>query len=109
PMRRVIAPLELMGARIEAVDGHAPLRVHGTTLHAIAHTPEVPSAQIKSAVLLAGLLADGVTSVTEPAQTRDHTERALEAFGASVDIDRRTGTVSDAGGQRIRRGVLSVL
>ena len=100
PMRRVIAPLELMGARIEAVDGHAPLRVHGTTLHAIAHAPEVPSAQIKSAVLLAGLLANGVTSVTEPAQTRDHTERALEAFGASVGrCDAASITI--AGGQRL--------
>src|SRR3954454_21136792 len=87
PMRRVIAPLERMGARIEAIDGHAPLTIHGTRLHAIAHEPETPSAQIKSAVLLAGLHADGATSVLEPAATRDHTERALAAFGGRIDID----------------------
>ena len=81
PMRRVIAPLEQMGARIEATDGHAPLTIHGARLHAIAHRPETPSAQVKSAVLLAGLHAEGTTSVAEPAATRDHTERALAAFG----------------------------
>jgi 3-phosphoshikimate 1-carboxyvinyltransferase len=99
PMRRVIAPLERMGARIDAVDGHAPLVVHGAPLHAIAHTPDVPSAQIKSAVLLAGLLAEGRTTVTEAAQTRDHTERALLAFG--VAVERRDGAVTVAGGQRL--------
>jgi len=77
PMRRVIEPLQRMGARIDAADGRPPLIVHGTELHAIAYRPEVPSAQVKSAVLLAGLHADGTTSVTEPAATRDHTERAL--------------------------------
>ncbi len=76
-MRRIIQPLERMGARIEATDGHAPLTVHGARLRAITHQPEVPSAQVKSAVLLAGLHADGTTSVVEPAATRDHTERAL--------------------------------
>jgi len=99
PMRRVIAPLERMGARVEAVDGHAPLTVHGAALHGIAYTPDVPSAQIKSAVLLAGLLAEGTTTVTEPAQTRDHTERALQAFG--VTIARADGSISVAGGQRL--------
>lgn len=87
PMRRVIEPLARMGARIEAVDGHAPLTIHGADLHAIAYQPEVPSAQVKSAVLLAGLHADGTTSVTEPAQTRDHTERALAAFGFDIRVD----------------------
>ena len=106
PMRRVIAPLERMGARIEATDGHAPLIVRGTRLQAIAHTTEVPSAQVKSAVLLAGLHADGITSVTEPAATRDHTERALAAFGGRADI---TGlTVSVASGQRLRGRRLTV-
>jgi 3-phosphoshikimate 1-carboxyvinyltransferase len=99
PMRRVIAPLERMGARIEAVEGHAPLTVHGAQLHAISHTPDVPSAQIKSAVLLAGLLAEGTTTVLETAQTRDHTERALQVFGAQVA--RRNGGVAVAGGQRL--------
>jgi 3-phosphoshikimate 1-carboxyvinyltransferase len=87
PMRRVIAPLERMGARIDATDGHAPLTVHGAPLHAIAFRPEVPSAQVKSAVLLAGLQAEGVTEVTEPTATRDHTERALTAFGGDVRTD----------------------
>jgi 3-phosphoshikimate 1-carboxyvinyltransferase len=99
PMRRVIAPLETMGARIDAVDGHAPLTVHGTRLHGIAFRPKVPSAQVKSAVLLAGLHADGMTSVTEPAPTRDHTERALTAFGGRVTVDGLTASVVD--GQRL--------
>ncbi len=98
PMRRVIEPLTRMGARIEAVDGHAPLTVHGGPLRAIDYVPTVPSAQVKSAVLLAGLLAEGTTRVTEPAQTRDHTERALPAFGLEVRVDGLS--VSVASGQR---------
>lgn len=106
PMRRVIEPLERMGARLEATDGHAPLTIHGARLHAIAHRSETPSAQVKSAVLLAGLHADGVTSVTEPAATRDHTERALAAFGGQATV---TGlTVSVAGGQRLGGRTLTV-
>ena len=97
PMRRVIEPLSRMGARIEAIDGHAPLTIHGAALQAIAHRPDVPSAQVKSAVLLAGLHAEGKTSVTEPAQTRDHTERALAAFG--FDVGATGNTISVAGGQ----------
>ena len=97
PMRRVIEPLSRMGARIEATDGHAPLTIHGASLHAIAHRPDVPSAQVKSAVLLAGLYAEGKTSVTEPAQTRDHTERALAAFG--FDVSTTGNTITVAGGQ----------
>jgi 3-phosphoshikimate 1-carboxyvinyltransferase len=97
PMRRVIEPLSRMGARIEATDGHPPLTIHGASLHAITHRPDVPSAQVKSAVLLAGLYAEGKTSVTEPAQTRDHTERALAAFGLHVSATGNTITV--AGGQ----------
>src|SRR5207245_1687978 len=81
------SPLEQMGARIESVDGHAPLTIEGSALHAIAHEPSVPSAQVKSAVLLAGLHADGTTRVTEPASTRDHTERAVRAFGGEVASD----------------------
>ena len=80
-----------MGARIEATDGHAPLTIHGTPLHGIAYRPRLPSAQVKSAVLLAGLHAEGTTSVTEPAQTRDHTERALAAFGFGVEVERPDG------------------
>lgn len=99
PMRRVIEPLERMGARVDATDGRPPLTVRGARLHAIAHHPEVPSAQVKSAVLLAGLQAEGTTSVTEPAATRDHTERALTAFGGRVAVDGLT--VSVAGDQRL--------
>src|ERR1019366_7107226 len=106
PMRRVIEPLERMGARFEATDGHAPLTIHGTRLRAIAHRPDTPSAQVKSAVLLAGLHADGVTSVTEPAATRDHTERALAAFGGTVVVEGRT--ISVAGGQRLQGRTLVV-
>ena len=106
PMRRVIAPLERMGARIEATDGRPPLTVHGTRLRAIAHAPDTPSAQVKSAVLLAGLHAEGTTSVAEPAATRDHTERALTAFGGHIRIDGLT--VSVAGGQRLHGQTLTI-
>jgi 3-phosphoshikimate 1-carboxyvinyltransferase len=99
PMRRVMEPLAQMGGRLEAVDGRPPLTVHGAPLHAIAYRPTVPSAQVKSAVLLAGLHADGVTSVTEPAQTRDHTEQAFHAFGVEMRVEGLT--VSVAGGQRL--------
>jgi 3-phosphoshikimate 1-carboxyvinyltransferase len=106
PMRRVIAPLERMGARIEATDGHPPITIHGTRLRAIAHVPETPSAQVKSAVLLAGLHADGTTSVAEPAATRDHTERALAAFGGRAGVNGLT--VSVTGGQRLTGRHLAV-
>ena len=86
PMRRVIEPLELMGARLKAVDGHAPLRVEGRRpLKAVEYETPVASAQVKSCVLLAGLGAVGRTSVVERgALTRDHTERMLGWFGAEV-------------------------
>jgi 3-phosphoshikimate 1-carboxyvinyltransferase len=100
PMRRVIDPLECMGARIESRDGRMPLVVHGTDLHAISHAPAVPSAQVKSCVLLAGLQASGLTSVLEPAPTRDHTERALAAFGARIER-RGDGGIGVEGGQRL--------
>src|SRR5580765_3246742 len=100
PMRRVMAPLERMGARFEATDGHPPLTVHGTRLRAIAHQPDTPSAQVKSAVLLAGLHAEGTTSVGESAKTRDHTERALAAFGGHAEVDGLT--VSVTGGQHLQ-------
>ena len=100
PMRRVIGPLTRMGASIDAVEGRPPLTIRGADLHAITHLPEVPSAQVKSAVLLAGLHADGRTTVKEPTPTRDHTERALEAFGGRVVRD--GDSVSVDGGQRLR-------
>lgn len=106
PMRRVIEPLSRMGARIESTDGHAPLTIHGSALRAIRFEPAVPSAQVKSAVLLAGLHADGETSVTEVAQTRDHTERALTVFGFDVDVNGLT--VSVRGGRNGSAQSLSV-
>ncbi len=85
PMLRIIEPLRQMGARIEAAEGkHAPLAIHGGPLHAISYRTPMPSAQVKSAVLLAGLYAEGTTRVEEPARTRDHTEIALAEFGARV-------------------------
>ena len=83
PMGRVIVPLELMGARIESHDRKPPLTIHGAALKGIRYRTEVPSAQIKSAVLLAGLQAEGTTIVEESAATRNHTELALRAFGAT--------------------------
>ena len=106
PMRRVMVPLAQMGADIEAVDGHAPLTITGTRLRGIAYRPELPSAQVKSAVLLAGLHADGTTSVEEPAQTRDHTEQALRAFGFALKID--GPTISVRGGRRVLGQTLTV-
>jgi 3-phosphoshikimate 1-carboxyvinyltransferase len=106
PMRRVLVPLTQMGARTESADGRPPLTIHGTALRAIAHATEVPSAQVKSAVLLAGLLAEGTTSVVEAAPTRDHTERALEAFGAKVT--RSASSVALAGGQRLKGRSVSI-
>jgi len=100
PMRRVIEPLMRMGATIDSVQGHAPLTIHGGRLRPIRHVPEVPSAQIKSAVLLAGLHTEGTTSVDEPAETRDHTERALAAFG--VAVQKAGNLVSIEGGQRVQ-------
>lgn len=98
PMGRVIAPLTAMGARMASHDGRAPLTIDGGALHGIAWTPPVPSAQIKSAILLAGLHASGSTVVTEPAPTRDHTERALPLFGLSCEVDGLDVRVT--GGQR---------
>ena len=90
PMRRVIDPLTKMGARIQSRDGgYAPLEIASARLSPIEYTLPVPSAQVKSAVLLAGLFTDGVTSVIEPVRTRDHTELALAEFGARLDHDGR--------------------
>ena len=106
PMRRIIEPLTRMGARIEARDGRPPLTIDGGSLHGITYEPAVPSAQVKSGVLLAGLHASGRTRVAEVIPTRDHTERALEAFGVRVTPD-GTG-VEIEGGQRLRPQTLTV-
>jgi 3-phosphoshikimate 1-carboxyvinyltransferase len=85
PMERAAKPLREMGARIETSDGRPPVRITGgTALHGIRYAMPVASAQVKSAVLLAGLYAEGETTVEEPAVTRDHTERMLQSFGCEV-------------------------
>ena len=96
PMRRIIEPLTKMGATIAAVDGHPPLTIDGADLEPIRYVPQVPSAQVKSAVLLAGLHARGRTEVVEPAPTRDHTERAFEAFGLRVERQGRPSRSREA-------------
>ena len=99
PMKRVVVPLREMGADIRARDDNfAPLEIRGRRLRAIDYQMPVASAQVKSALLLAGLFADGVTSVTEPARTRDHTELALEEFGAAVERNGRTVRVHPLAG-----------
>ena len=90
PMRRIVDPLRVMGAKIQATDAHAPLLIHGTKLRGASHRPEVASAQVKSALLLAGLTAEGPTEIHEPGPSRDHTERMLTAMGADVRVDGRT-------------------
>jgi len=88
PMQRIIEPLEAMGARIDSVDGHAPLTVRTQRLGPIRRKLNIASAQVKSAILLAGLNADGCTEVIEPGVSRDHTERLLPAFGVEVQQKR---------------------
>jgi 3-phosphoshikimate 1-carboxyvinyltransferase len=95
PMRRIITPLEQMGARVEARDGHAPLRLFGTDeLQPISYRTPVASAQIKSCVLFAGLGARGRTSVAEDALTRDHSERMLRWLGAEVRTTEADGLIT---------------
>jgi len=94
PMKRIIEPLTRMGAAISARDGNfPPLEIEGARLKGVEYSLPVASAQVKSCVLLAGLLANGKTRVTEPLQTRDHTEIALAQFGAEVERGRRSTTV----------------
>lgn len=100
PMERVITPLTKMGAKIEAQNGRPPLRITGGQLNAIDYAVPVASAQVKTCLLFAGLLAEGETRVTEPVRTRDHGELALRAFGASVDA--KGNQVRIRGGQRLR-------
>ena len=98
PMRRIIEPLSRMGARIRATDGHAPLEIDGGRLTGIRHVPAVPSAQVKSGLLLAGLFASGTTTVEETVPTRDHTERAFETF--NVPLARDASAVSVTSGHQ---------
>ena len=102
PMRRVTEPLGLMGAQLETTSqGTAPIHIHGRqTLHGIDYTLPMASAQVKSCLLLAGLYANGTTCITEPAPTRDHTERMLSGFGYAVQRD--NATISVSGGGRLQ-------
>ena len=95
PMGRIIEPLSQMGASIESIRGNgcAPLRIQGRSLHGIHYTTKVASAQVKSAILLAGLYADAPTSVTEPALSRNHSELMLHFFGADVRTEGTTATI----------------
>ncbi len=107
PMDRVAEPLQRMGAGVSTMDGHAPLVIEGTAaLKGIDYALPVASAQVKSAVLLAGINADGTTTVVEPAPTRDHTELLLAAAGASVR--RRPGSVSIEPAGRLELGEVTV-
>jgi len=99
PMERIRKPLEQMGAKITLTEGHAPLTIHGAPLRAIDYNTPVPSAQIKTCVLLAGLQSAGTTTVREAVRTRDHSELALRAFGATLSRD--LGSVSIAGPQSL--------
>jgi 3-phosphoshikimate 1-carboxyvinyltransferase len=99
PMKRVIGPLREMGADIRGRDDNfAPLEIRGASLKAIDYNMPMASAQVKSAVLLAGLFAEGETIVTEPARTRDHTELALQEFGAAIESHGRTIRIHGFGG-----------
>ncbi len=95
PMGRIIEPLSQMGASIESLSGNscAPLRIEGRPLHGIHYTTKVASAQVKSAILLAGLYADGETRVTEPALSRNHSELMLRFFGADVKSEGTTAAI----------------
>ncbi len=98
PMKRVIHPLQAMGAEIWCrAGGYAPLAVKGKSLKAIDFTSPIASAQVKSCILLAGLFAEGVTSVTEPEKSRDHSERMLQAFGAKLAVQGRTVSIEGGG------------
>lgn len=101
PMARIIRPLELMGARFMARSGsYLPMAVRGGRLRGIFHPMDVASAQVKSAILLAGLAAEGTTTVNEPSPSRDHTERMLRFFGADLNVEGRS--VSISGGQKLQ-------
>ncbi len=100
PMERVITPLTAMGAQIASQNGRPPLRISGTGLRSIDYKMPVASAQVKTCLLFAGLLAEGETRIEEPLRTRDHGEVALRAF--SAHLDRKGNEVRIRGGQRLR-------
>jgi 3-phosphoshikimate 1-carboxyvinyltransferase len=99
PMERIRKPLEAMGARLTLTEGHAPLTIEGCSLNAIDYTTPVPSAQVKTCILLAGLQTTGTTTVREAVRTRDHSELALRAFGAT--LTRTANSISISGPQTL--------
>ena len=102
PMKRILTPLREMGARISARDDNfAPLEIQGGKLRGIHYQMPMASAQVKSAVLLAGLFAEGDTTVSEPARTRDHTELALEEFGVPIERHGLTTRIEANGGIKL--------
>ena len=103
PMSRVVNPLRQMGANIWGRENgaRAPLAISGQNLKAIHYQSPVASAQVKSCIMLAGLMTDGETIITEPERSRDHSERMLAAFGAKVSVDIDTNTVSIKGGAKL--------
>jgi len=108
PMKRVTEPLSMMNAQIDGRENgqYTPLSIRGGKVKGMHYHSPVASAQVKSAVLLAGLQGEGVTTVTEPMQSRDHTERMLRAFGCTVDVNERT--VSLQGGQQLKGADIEV-
>jgi 3-phosphoshikimate 1-carboxyvinyltransferase len=100
PMERIRRPLGQMGVKMDLVDGHAPITIHGGPLRAIDFDTPIPSAQVKTAVLFAGLQAEGTTSLSEAVRTRDHSEHALRAFGAT--LTREGDRLSIPGGQSLK-------
>ena len=104
PMSRVIKPLQQMGAQIWGRNGNslAPLAILGQQLKGIHYHSPIASAQVKSCILLAGLMAEGETTVTEPALSRDHSERMLRAFGAKLTVNRETCSVTVSGGAQLQ-------
>jgi 3-phosphoshikimate 1-carboxyvinyltransferase len=106
PMKRVTEPLSRMGAGVETEDGHLPMGIDGRALRSITYELPVASAQVKSAILLAGLYAEGETTVVEPVPTRDHTELMLETAGATVK--RRESSVTIQPAERLELGEIEV-
>lgn len=100
PMRRVVEPLRQMNAKIETIDGHAPITIQGRQLHGYDQALSVASAQVKGALLLAGLYADGPTTVRQSGPSRDHTERMLAAMGAEIETTGSSVTVHPIAGLR---------
>lgn len=108
PTGRIVEPLRLMGADIWGREGgkYAPLAIKGTQLKSITYDLPVASAQVKTCLMLAGLYADGETRITEPSKSRDHTERMLKLFGAKLNIDGNTYTIT--GGQQLKASEIDV-